>query len=256
MYFYHSINSSVNALDSVLNSPLSIGIFRKSPWFSPIMARQSWPRSPLTQSLIVAITLLQQIHAQGYAEECFPDYGSCSQQVIVPLYIAAGCACPGPSGCACLNDTYLFNVMMDVGACCSLVEVNNTAQTSADNCNTDGTPMLVSVAELIDTGKAGASSSCPIAALATLESSSASTQSSSTSTQFPSSTTTTPTQSKGSNQGSSETSTCEYSFRHQQTNEVTKKALKQQAPQLQPRRASRLPQVPLSPVLPKVKRSG
>jgi len=223
------------------------------------MARQSWPRSPLTQSLIVAITLLQQIHAQGYAEECFPDYGSCSQQVIVPLYIAAGCACPGPSSCACLNDTYLFNVMMDVGACCSLVEVNNTAQTSADNCNADGTPMLVSVAELIDTGKAGASSSCPIAALATLESSSASTQSSSTSTQFPSSTTTTPTQSKGSNQGSSETSTCEYSFRHQQTKEVTKKALKQQAPQRQPRphpRASRLPQVPLSPVLRKVKRSG
>jgi hypothetical protein len=169
-----------------------MGIFRKSPWFSPIMARQSWPHSPLTQSLVVVIILLQQIHAQNYTEGCFADYGSCSQQVIVPLFEATRCVCPGPSSCVCYNVAYLVSVMTDVGACCSFAEVNNTAQTSADNCDGDGTPMDVTVAELIDSGKAGVSSSCPIAALATLKPSSTSTQS------------------------SSETSTCEYSFHHQQ----------------------------------------
>jgi hypothetical protein len=146
------------------------------------MAPQFWPpHRPLAQSLIVAITLLQHIHGQNYAEECFPDYGSCSQQVIVPLFEATGCVCPGgPSSCLCLDDSYLFNVMTDVGACCSLTEVNNTAQTSADNCNADGTPMNLSVAELIDAGKTAVSSSCPIAALAALKSSSTSTQSPST----------------------------------------------------------------------------
>ena len=181
------------------------------------MARQSWPHSPPAQSLIVAITLLQQIHAQNYAQECFPDCGSCSQQVIVPLFLTTGCSCSGSGACLCLNNTYLFNAMTDVGACCSLEEVNNTAQTSEDNCNGDGTPMLVSVAELIDAGKAGVSSSCPIPGLATLKPSSTST------------TTTTPTQSKESNQSSATASTCEYSFRHQQTKEVAKKTLKQQA---------------------------
>jgi hypothetical protein len=173
------ICSSVRLSANIL---FTIGIFRKTPWVSPIMAPQFWPpHRPLAQSLIVAITFLQQINGQNYAEECFPDYGSCSQQVIVPLFEATGCVCPGgPSSCLCLDDSYLFNVMKDVGACCSLTEVNNTAETSADNCNADGTPMSLSVAELIDAGKTAVSSSCPIAALAALKSSSTSTQSPST----------------------------------------------------------------------------
>jgi hypothetical protein len=135
------------------------------------MAGHPGPRRLQTYILLISILLQQLIHAQTTSDNCFGDYGSCSQQVILPLFEATGCLCSSAS-CACSNQTYLFNVMADVGACCTFSELNNTAQTSIDNCINNGSPSVVSFEELLDAGKAGTTSSCPIAALATLKPSS------------------------------------------------------------------------------------
>ena len=137
------------------------------------MAIQNTPRSFEPRMIILAILLLQpRIRAQSSLYNCFGDYGQCSQQVILPLYEATGCLCSSPGTCACSNSTYLFSVMAGVGACCTLSELNNTAQTSIDNCEHDGTPSIVDFAELVDAGKAATINACTIAGLATIKPSS------------------------------------------------------------------------------------
>lgn len=117
--------------------------------------------------VLAAIILLQQaVHAQTTTENCFGDYGSCTQQVILPLFAASGCLCSSAS-CSCSDETYLFGVMAQVGACCTFAELNDTAQTSVDNCIQDGSPSIVSFGELLDAGKAATASDCTIAGLAT-----------------------------------------------------------------------------------------
>ena len=129
--------------------------------------------------LLAAILLLQQaVHAQTITENCFGDYGSCTQEVILPLFAASGCLCSSAS-CACSDETYLFGVMAQVGACCTFTELNDTAQTSIDNCINNGSPSIVSFKELLDAGKAATASACTIAGLATQKASPNSSQTSS-----------------------------------------------------------------------------
>lgn len=121
--------------------------------------------------LILSLHFLGSL-ATATATRNFGTYGSCSQQCITPHYLATGCQCSVGNDCLCGNITYLLQVMADIGSCCSTAEVRNSAQTTIDNCNSNGTPSGATLQNLIDAGNGGSVSACPVAGLAPTQKSS------------------------------------------------------------------------------------